>query len=63
MAQGLEEVNSKISIQFKQLELAERETKWLITRNKKSEIEKHLQSVELKLEKLPEFKYSTKWKT
>ena len=45
MAQGLEEVNRKISTQFKLLELAEKETERLIARNKKSEIEKHLQHV------------------
>ena len=39
-------------------ELIEKETERLITRNKRSEIEKHLQYVELKLEKLQEFKYS-----
>ena len=39
MAQGLEEVNRKISTQFKLLELAEKETERLITRNKKGEIE------------------------
>ena len=47
-----------MSTQFKLLELAEKETERLITRNKKSETEKHLQHVELKLEKLQEFKYS-----
>ena len=55
MVQGLEEINSKISTQFKLLDLAEKETERLITRNKKNEIEKHLQRVELKLEKLQEF--------
>ena len=55
---GLEEINRKSSTKFKLLELAKKETERLITRNKKSEIEKHLQHVELKLEKLQEFKYS-----
>ena len=55
MVQGLEEINSKISTKFKLLDLAEKETERLITRNKKNEIEKHLQRVELKLEKLQEF--------
>ena len=58
MAQSLEEINRKITTQFKPLELAEKETKRLIKRNKRSEIEKHLQHVELKLEKFQEFKYS-----
>ena len=58
MAQSLEEINRKISTQFKLLELAEKETERLIKRNKRSEIEKHLQDLELKLEKLQEFKYS-----
>ena len=43
MGQGLEEINYKISTPFKIPELAEKETKRLLTRNKKSEIEKHLQ--------------------
>ena len=51
MAQSLEEINRKITTQFKPLELAEKETKRLIKRNKRSETEKHLQHVELKLEK------------
>ena len=50
MAQGLEEINCKISTQFKLLEPAEKKTEQLITRNKKSEIDKNLQHVELKLE-------------
>ena len=54
----MEEINRKMSTHFKLLELAEKETERLITRNKKSETEKHLQHVELKLEKLQEFKYS-----
>ena len=59
MAQGLEEINCKISTQFKlRIKLAEKETERVMTRNKKNEIEKHLQHVELKLEKLQEFKYS-----
>ena len=58
MAQGFEEINRKISTQFKLLGLAEKETERLLTRNKKNEIEKHLQHVELKLEKSQEFKYS-----
>ena len=55
MVQGLKEINGKISTQFKLLDLAEKETERLITRNKKNEIEKHLQRVELKSEKLQEF--------
>ena len=59
MAQGLEEINCKISTQFElRIELAEKETEQVTTRNKKNEIEKHLQHVELKLEKSQEFKYS-----
>ena len=57
MEQDLEEINSKISTQFKPLKLAEKETERLTTRKKKGEIEKHLQHIELKLEKLQEFKY------
>ena len=40
MPQGLEETNPKIAAQFKLLELAEKETERLITRNKRYEIEK-----------------------
>ena len=59
MVQGLEEINCKISTQFElRIELAEKETERVTTRNKKNEIEKHLQHVELKLEKSQEFKYS-----
>ena len=54
MLQSLEEISRKISTQFKLIDLAEKETKRLI-RNKWSEIEKQLQHVELKLEKLQEF--------
>ena len=54
----MEEINRKISTQFKLLELAENETQRLLTRNKKNEIEKYLQHVKLKLEKLQKFKYS-----
>ena len=45
IAQGLEEIYSKISTQLKLLELAEKEIKRLITRNKRSEIENHLEHV------------------
>ena len=59
IVQGLEEINCKISTQFElRIELAEKETERVTTRNKKNEIEKHLQHVELKLEKSQEFKYS-----
>ena len=58
MTQGLEKIDLKISTQFKLLELAEKETEQLLKRNKNSEIEKYLQHVELKLEKLQEFRYS-----
>ena len=51
MALGLEEINLKILTQLKLLELAEKGTKGLITRNKKSEIEKQLRHTQLKLEK------------
>lgn len=51
IALGLEEINLKILTQLKLLELAEKGTKGLITRNKKSEIEKQLQHTQLKLEK------------
>ena len=54
MAQVLEEINRKISTQFKLLALAEKETERSITRNKKSDIDKDLQLAELKLEKLQE---------
>ena len=55
MLEDWEEINLKISRQFKLLELDEKETEGLITINKRSEIEKHLQHVQLKLEKLQEF--------
>ena len=58
MAQSFEAINRKISAQFKLLELAEKETEQLKQKNKRNEIEKHLQHVELKLEKLQESKYS-----
>ena len=51
----MEEISRKISTQFKLIDLAEKETERLIKRNKWSEIEKQLQHVELKLEKLQEF--------
>ena len=51
IALGLEEINLKILTQLKLLELAEKGTKGLITRNKKSEIEKQLRHTQLKLEK------------
>ena len=41
MTQTLEEINRKISTQFKLLEFAEKETERLIKRNKRSEIDKH----------------------
>ena len=59
MVQALEEIKRKVSRQFKLLELTSKETQRLLTRNKKNEIEKHLQHVELKLQELEEFKYST----
>ena len=55
MVQSLEEISRKISTQFKLIDLAEKETERLIKRNKWSEVEKQLQHVELKLEKLQEF--------
>ena len=58
MPQGLEEINCKNATQLKLLELAEKETEQLITTNWRSDTEKHLQHVELKLEKLQEFKCS-----
>ena len=58
MTQSLEEINRKILTQFKLLELAEKETERLRKRNNRSNIEKHLQHIELKLQKLQEFKYS-----
>ena len=51
-------INRKISTQFKLLEFDEKETELLIKRNKKSDTEKYLQHVELKLDKLQEFNYS-----
>ena len=48
MAQVLEKINLKISPQFKLLEIAEKETERLIRRNKKIDLEKHIQNVELK---------------
>ena len=55
IVQSVEEISRKISTQFKLIDLAEKETERLIKRNKWSEIEKQLQHVELKLEKLQEF--------
>ena len=48
MAQGLEAINCKISSEFTLFELAEKENERLITRYKKSKIDKHLQHEELK---------------
>ena len=48
MAQVLEKINLKISPQFKLLEIAEKETERLIRRNKKIDLEKHIQHIELK---------------
>ena len=58
MAHGLEEINRKIATQFKFLEQAEKENEQLITRNKKSKVQKYLQHAKLKLEKLQGFTYS-----
>ena len=41
MVQGLEKINRKISTQFKLLELGEKETERLLTKNKAIQIEKH----------------------
>ena len=46
----MEEINRRIATQLKLLDFAEKETKRLLTRNKKKEIEKHLQQ-------LQQFKY------
>ena len=52
MEQTLGEINRKISTQFKLPELAEKETKQLIPRNKKSEIEKHIQTCTIKFREI-----------
>ena len=52
MVQDFEEINRKIPTQFELLQLAEKETERLITRNKGSETEKHLKNIKLKLDKL-----------
>lgn len=44
----MEETSRKIATQFKLLELAEKGTERLIRRNKRNEIEKSLQRVEIK---------------
>ena len=52
MVQCSEEINRKISTKFKLLELPEKETERLLTRNKKSEIEKHSQRTQTSLRRL-----------
>ena len=54
MVQGMEEINRKILTQFKLLNFSKKETERLLTRNKGSEIEKHLQHLESMLNKLEE---------
>ena len=47
----MEESKAKIEIQFKLLDLAEREIEKTIARNRTSEIERHLNHVERKLKR------------
>ena len=54
MVQSFEKINRKILTEFKLLELSEMKTEKLIAKKKKNGIEKHLQHVELKKEKLQE---------
>ena len=51
------ESKAKIETQFKLLDLAERETEKIIGRNRTSEIERHLNNVERKLEKIQYMEY------
>ena len=53
----MEESKAKIETQFKKLDLAERETKKIIARNRTSKIERHLNHVERKLETIQNVKY------
>ena len=53
MVQSFEKINRKILTEFKLIELSEMKTEKLIAK-KKNGIEKHLQHVELKKEKLQE---------
>ena len=57
MTQVLEEINLKISTQIKLLELIEKETERLITRNNKDWDRDTFTACRIKLEKLQEFKY------
>ena len=54
MVQSFEKINRKILTEFKLIELSEMKTEKLIAKKKKNGIEKHLQHVELKKEKLQE---------
>ena len=53
----MEESKAKIEIQFKLLDLAEREIEKTIARNRTSEIERHLNHVERKLKTMKDMKY------
>ena len=53
----MEESKAKIETQFKLLDLAERETEKIIARNRTSEIERHLNHLERKLETIQDTKY------
>ena len=50
----MDETKAKIETQYKLLNLAESETGKIIARNRTSEIERHLNPVERKLETMPD---------
>ena len=53
----MEASKAKIDTQIKLLDLAERESKKIIARNRTSEIERHLNHLERKLETMQDMKY------
>ena len=57
MADSLRTIEAKIKKQVKYLEIAEKESKRLLERKRKYELEKHLKHVERRLEILQDLKY------
>ena len=51
------EVQSKITTQFKILELSERDSTKILARNKDSEVQKHVSYIEQRLETIQDVKY------
>ena len=53
----MDESKAKIERQFQLLDLAERKNEKMIARNRTSEIERHLQHIERKLEAMQDMEY------